>query len=311
MEFRVINLITAYIFYAIMGCAQNAPSAKEIDGLREFVCTLKSNFEDIVEWKPLKHDSIIMIEKLGSQFQRSFKLEASQKSEIKNSGKTENSKNTYVWLCLELFFGVGIGILCWEKWLRERFLFFLFKKNSQKNSEKKYLEENTSLKKEIKHLKQQNKDLQQENDIIRQECSEKQVLIEKAFQKLRENKNISPKIFSENEPGIVTIPIESTLPIKDLSILYADSIINGFFNKVCENPNENSIFDLRMQGRQYATFVVYSDAYPLVIQRPEFLDGCEKQIVGSDTIKVISRGRAQKQTDGRWKITKKLNIIIS
>jgi hypothetical protein len=94
--------------------------------------------------------------------------------------------------------------------------------------------------------------------------------------------------------------------------LYADAIIDGYFNKVRETPNEDTIFELHLRSESSSTFTVYRESYRRVVSCPDFLDGCEKQaLLNGQTVKIESQGTAQKQSDGRWKISKKAVVIIS
>jgi hypothetical protein len=92
---------------------------------------------------------------------------------------------------------------------------------------------------------------------------------------------------------------------------YADAISGDFFNRVCEQPNEDTVFELNLQARDLATFTVYRNAHNRVIKRPEFLNGCDKQVIPNGrTIKTERQGEAQRLATGRWRIVKKLNVTI-
>lgn len=92
---------------------------------------------------------------------------------------------------------------------------------------------------------------------------------------------------------------------------YADAISGDFFNKVCEQPNEDTVFELNLRTLDLATFTVYREAYSRVIKRPEFLSGCDKQVLpNGHTIKIERQGEAQRQVTGKWRIVKKLNVIV-
>ncbi|MDR0835053.1 MAG: hypothetical protein LBN11_00525 [Tannerella sp.] len=94
--------------------------------------------------------------------------------------------------------------------------------------------------------------------------------------------------------------------------LYADAITDGYFSRVKETPNEDSVFEVHLQNAQTATFTVYQSAYQRIIANPSFLEGCDKQVLNSaQTVEIVSKGTAQKQMDGKWQITKKLNVIIN
>ena len=95
--------------------------------------------------------------------------------------------------------------------------------------------------------------------------------------------------------------------------LYADAIINGKFNRVNEQPNADTIFELKLSkpGVMQAGVIIYEGAYQLIKQRPEFLEGCEKQILGNSTVSMLREGVAQKDGSGKWIITTTPEVKIS
>jgi hypothetical protein len=100
-------------------------------------------------------------------------------------------------------------------------------------------------------------------------------------------------------------------PTSNSSTSYSGSISDGHFNRVSETPNENTIFELHLQNANTAFFTIYEGAKQLVCKHPEFLEDCEKQVLNNaQNVKIESEGEAQRQPDGKWRITKKLSIII-
>jgi len=94
-------------------------------------------------------------------------------------------------------------------------------------------------------------------------------------------------------------------------VLYADSIFDGFFHRVSKESNEDTVFELHPQYAQTAIFTIFGSAESRVIANPYFLEGCEKQVLkNAQHVHIEQKGEAQKQPDGRWKITKKLNVVI-
>ena len=95
--------------------------------------------------------------------------------------------------------------------------------------------------------------------------------------------------------------------------LYADAIIDGKFNSVKECPDDNTIFELKLNkaGDTRAIVIIYKEAEQLVIKRPEFLDGCEKQILGNTTITMLHEGVALKESSGKWIISAIPEVKIS
>ena len=95
------------------------------------------------------------------------------------------------------------------------------------------------------------------------------------------------------------------------SALYADAIIDGYFVRISEVPNEDSVFVLHLNGENSANFGIYSPAHPRIIANPSFLEGCEKQILGNTMQLDVIEGRAQRDaSNGKWKVIEKLNVII-
>lgn len=93
------------------------------------------------------------------------------------------------------------------------------------------------------------------------------------------------------------------------SIMYADCIVDNFFNKVTNEPDEDTVFEFHAHNNM-ADFVIYSGAKRRIIANPAYLDGCEKQIIGDSDVIVDETGIAQIQMDGKWKIINSLKVII-
>lgn len=98
--------------------------------------------------------------------------------------------------------------------------------------------------------------------------------------------------------------------------LYADSIIEGKFNRVKEEPDENETnFELKLARGTDTTakVVIYKGAYRRIIANPAFLEGCEKQLVGNNytTVTTTKEGVATKDSDGKWRITTITEVKIS
>jgi len=99
-------------------------------------------------------------------------------------------------------------------------------------------------------------------------------------------------------------------PPKPKLFRYADSIHSeGYFNHVTEQPNEDTVFELELENfGTVAKFTVLESKHDKVIRRPEFLNGCEKQVIGNSRLEVTP-GKAQLQ-DGKWFVTTKANVNI-
>lgn len=95
------------------------------------------------------------------------------------------------------------------------------------------------------------------------------------------------------------------------SSLYADAISGGSFNTVREQPNEDTVFVLNLQAPDMAAFTVYREAYSRVARRPEFLNGCDRQVLpNGQAVKIERLGEAQRLATGEWRIAKKLSVTI-
>lgn len=104
----------------------------------------------------------------------------------------------------------------------------------------------------------------------------------------------------------------SIVPQNESTVLYADSIVEGLFNEVRSITNEDSIYKLNLRTVDMATFTLLTDRYSRIVKRPEFLNGCDKQIFeGGRDIKILQEGETQRNSEGKWKITKKLSILIN
>ena len=175
----------------------------------------------------------------------------------------------------------------------------------------------------IKELKNENRRLQDRKITIDQ----LKKLVREQVQNNSDFKNFVKSLFTDDDvPKNQELPIKqesvsqnsntppshSNSDVKNTSILYADAIIEDFFNRVTEEPNANTIFELNMQSAENCTFTIYTAAHPRIIANPSFLEGCKKQVLNNTRIvEIQSKGEAQRQVDGKWKITKKLNVIIN
>jgi hypothetical protein len=230
------------------------------------------------------------------------KKDNSVKSERKSGTKDKDKKSPSHWL-LWLVVGAIGGVVVWEKWLEKILSKFSPKKISA--VAKSYHEENVELKEEKKELKKKIQDIEQENNELRKETEKRNMLLQQAPRKLQESQTVAVEQKTK-------MPIIETPQTSNSSVLYAASINDGYFNRVSETPNENTIFELHLQNTNMATFTIYEGAKQLVCKHPEFLEGCEKQVLtNAQNVKIESEGEAQKQPDGKWKIIKKLNVIIN
>lgn len=126
---------------------------------------------------------------------------------------------------------------------------------------------------------------------------------------LRKNINISNSL--QGSEFDIKSSCETIMQSNSVKNLYADAIHEGFFNKVKENPDVDTIYELKLQDLMDTKFTVFHKAIPMIMKRPEFLDGSDKQVLSNArVVEVIEEGVAQLQVNGKWKICKKLNVIL-
>jgi hypothetical protein len=180
------------------------------------------------------------------------------------------------------------------------FLFLLNKKKNNKNidlqNEKKQFEsELTKIKQENSNLANDKNHLSAEIDKLKKEHLEFR-------QQLQNQKN------NEQQQQQRIVQQQQDAP----KSLYADAINETAF-AVTEQPTSDTIFELKLTRATdtQAKVVIYSGAEELIKQRPEFLDGCEKQVLGNTKIEILREGIALKEGD-KWRMTAtKPNVKIS
>jgi|GEM_PF-5636031 len=181
---------------------------------------------------------------------------------------------------------------------------YIFISRKRKKKNKKALAEATNELQEAKEkLEKQEKKLGEIKNLETQlkgkdvEISE----LKKEIEELKAKLPLSPPISSSAPP-----------PPRPLS-LYADAIIDGRFYRVEEQPNEDTVFELELSKAEdrEATIVIYPPAHRRVIANPSFLEGCEKQVIGSTTVTMRRNGKAQKDDMGQWAITTPPKVEIS
>lgn len=98
-------------------------------------------------------------------------------------------------------------------------------------------------------------------------------------------------------------------PCDQPKTLYADVIIRNFFNKVSELPNDDTVYELLLKTPSDTTaeFTIFQNAYPRVIDTPDFIKGCDKQGGGKNSLEVES-GVVTLQNNGKWQITQPAKV---
>ncbi|MBR0175866.1 MAG: LysM peptidoglycan-binding domain-containing protein [Bacteroidales bacterium] len=222
--------------------------------------------------------------------------------------KPTSQSHSWVWLLFGLLTGLALGVMfvyvfCVKKLKAELESKEneLYQANSRLSTEKTNVNTELSrLRSKIQTLEREKRELLDENvglgeEIDRLKAAPNNYLNENSKMELDSN---SSKSSNHATASSVT--------------LYADAIIDGYFVRVREIPNEDSIFVMLLNGEGTATFEVYESAYNRVVANPSFLEGCEKQIIGESLrLEIISKGVAQRDfSNGKWKIINKLNVII-
>jgi regulator of replication initiation timing len=236
-------------------------------------------------------------------------LKSSGDNDDRNKKKDEQpSSISWVWLLLGLLAGSGSGVflfyLLYVKKLKTDYRYMeneLHQVKFDLDSEKTNTgSELPKLRSENRSLKRRNKELNDENNSLREEIAQ----LTTPQRRANENKIEGTSPVSTNQI--------STQKSEPATTLYADAIIDDYFEKVREIPNEDSIFVLHLNGENLADFSIYEPAYQRVVVNPSFLEGCEIQVLGSTgQLEIMPGSRAQRETsDGKWKVINKLNVII-
>ncbi len=249
-----------------------------------------------------------------------------KKPKPKKSPEKQRISLWWLWLLL----GGMAGVFCWEKFIRER-VPHLFKLNQSKKKPATPTVSTSSLKKEIQRLQTENDSLTKENEELHKECEKFKVQLQKAYQQRNQNQN--PRTSSNQSSSIRAVPplqpdiTPETVDTQATNIqtagsptptsqtnprtLYADSIVNGVFNRTKETADQDTVFILHLRTNNSARFSIYTPAQPRILANPAFLEGCEKQVLTNATRVVITtEGEAIRQADGKWQITKKLEVIL-
>lgn len=214
---------------------------------------------------------------------------------------------SWIWLLIGLIIGFVIGIILYYQLFvkkheaeHKRNEDELSRSNSSLSKEKlKVSNELSGLRLELKTLKRNYNELVEENNSFRKEIEQ----LKDTSTRLIETRTIETAFVHKNQ--------DSPTKPEPSSTLYADSIIDDYFVKVRETPTEDSIFVLFLNGENSAEFSIYDTAQSKVIANPSYLDGCEKQVLcETNQIEIISKGKAQREGDGKWRVINKLNVII-
>lgn len=224
------------------------------------------------------------------------------------NGNNPEKENSFSWVhfLLGLLIGLAIGVV----------LFYLFYVKKLK-VDNRYLEielnqvkfdfnsEKTSTGSELSRLRSKIQSLDREKQRLFEEnvsLGEEIDHLKTAQSRMNEDKMEKTRVFIN--PAVQQAS-------RALSVLYADAIIDDYFVRISEAPNEDTLFVLNLDGENSANFGIYKPAYPRIVANPSFLEGCEKQILGNTMQLDVKEGRAQRDaSNGKWKIIEKLNVLI-
>lgn len=118
---------------------------------------------------------------------------------------------------------------------------------------------------------------------------------------------------AETAAFIHTEPVRATNSPPLAEKLYADAIINGIFNRVTEQPNDDTVYELILKkgSNKTAQFTIYETAFKRVLKNVDFIDGCEKQRISNQPTDLqIEKGEAMIMDTGKWQITKKAMVKL-
>lgn len=134
---------------------------------------------------------------------------------------------------------------------------------------------------------------------VLQICKENEEALYALQQKLTK-KDGGEKVTSQTRP--MNVPVS----------LYADSIVNGRFNKVRQQPDDDTIFELELKsGNDGRALVrIYEGAYRRILANPSFLDGCDRQMIGNSSVEIQREGVAERDENDKWIMSVKPSVII-
>lgn len=221
---------------------------------------------------------------------------------IRDEVKQKERKH-YYW-CLWFIVGVAFGVLSREKCVKK-----LLSREIETKQSLDVNNENTSetdgLKKQIKKLKNENRKLKKDREGL--EIANNELLEEN----IRLEKQLNESFLGDTEAKKQS---NNMIQTNNNAILYAGFIIDGNFSCVTESPNDDTNFELHLENKNTASFVVFKPAIPRIVRNPTaFLQGCEKQVIGQiGEIEIKREGVAECDANGQWKVlnNNKLNVII-
>ena len=88
--------------------------------------------------------------------------------------------------------------------------------------------------------------------------------------------------------------------------------MEGRYAKVQETKTADSIFELTVKyGNRTATVSICESAYQKILANPTaYLDGCDKQVLRGQKVVVDEEGTAERTSDNKWMVSKKVKVVL-
>jgi Ca2+/Na+ antiporter len=188
-------------------------------------------------------------------------------------------------------------------------IFYLIKENKtnntgviEKTDNQRKIDYQTykKLEGELRSLKEDNKKKQENIDLVLKERND----LDRKYRELMKKQNIVYSTYINEKP---TVPEVTKIDAH----LYANAIIDGVFNKITEQANEDTVYELLLKtsSDKIIEFTIYKSSYGRVIACIDLVEGCDIQIMNNNRNSLdVEKGSASLQNNGRWKIIKKAKI---
>ena len=243
-------------------------------------------------------------------------IENAHSESLRIAEDQENSNSFQI-----LFFIIGLYAILITVWLiieklkfRDNVLYVLTGKRGNKSNEKSRID---VFKEEIRK--------QALNDFMTETLTNgKQGLTEQKVEDIVNNKLKEWEIefigrqqeigIKESQSGYKDVSKQDEF-INETKILYANSILNGVFNRVTEQPiagETNFELQLESSNSQTARVTLHPGAYGRLMQSHLFLDGCKVSNLNKNytTIETEQPGEAVLSQDGKWKIEVPPKVLL-
>lgn len=171
------------------------------------------------------------------------------------------------------------------------------------------------LEQEIEQLKEKNNQLKRKNASLSKEKTdliEENILLGERI----ENQKYNSRNVRQNTEGSSNVerrgeqyPTNNGTTVGS-TMLYAEAILDGVLMKVRDRIGEDTIFVLELQNKDVASLNIIQSVYQRILANSAYIDGCDKQITGNTTVKVIP-GKAICNDQGKWIVSEKPIVIIS